>query len=127
MRGGCSTALAVSVSQPCPPRMPFLRLCHCIAVCQTSSFVSEACVGASAPNALSAFAIPEWEPICRRPGWVAPLEVFDHATQLWLKAFMSSAITLIRSRGCSRISVGVRASNCQLRSRILSRVRWVRR
>ena len=53
MRVTCSTALAFSVNSPCPPKMTILRLCHCMAVCQISSFVSEACGAASAPNASS--------------------------------------------------------------------------
>ena len=38
----CSTALAFSVTSPCPPKMTILRLCFRMAVCQISSFVSEA-------------------------------------------------------------------------------------
>ena len=52
----CSTALAFSVNSPSPPKMTILRLCYCMAVCQISSFVSEACDAASAPSAVSAFA-----------------------------------------------------------------------
>ena len=51
------------------------------------------------------------------------VEVLDSTLQLWLRAFMSSAIALIRSRNCSRIAVGVRAGNCRLGSRIWSRAR----
>ena len=43
--------VAFSVGQPCPWKMTILRLCHCIGVVWISSFVSVACVVASAPSA----------------------------------------------------------------------------
>ena len=47
----CGIALAFSVNSSCPSKMTILRLCYCGAVCQLSSFVSEACNAASAPSA----------------------------------------------------------------------------
>ena len=48
-------------------------------------------------------------------------EVADSTLQLWLRAFMSSAIAWVRSS-----DVGERAGNCWLGSRTWSRVRWMR-
>ena len=52
----CGTVVAFSVNLPCSPKKKILRSFYCMAVCQISSFVSEACGAASAPRALSAFA-----------------------------------------------------------------------
>ena len=105
MRVPCGTALDFSVESPCPPKMTILRLCYCMAICQISSFVSEACDAASASSALSAFAELTWGLVGRRQVWEAPgalWVVFDSTLQLWLRALMSRAIALIRSRSCPR-------------------------
>ena len=50
------------------------------------------------------------------------LPVVISTLQLLLRAFMSKDIHLIRSRCCSKISVGVRAGKFQLGSRDCSRI-----
>ena len=119
----CSTGLALSVNSPRPPKITILRLCCCVAICQISSFVSEACDAASAPNALSAFA-GLTQGLDGRRVWEAPggaLGAFESTLQLWLRALMSRAIAWIRFRTCSRTAFGVRHGGCWLGSRIWSR------
>ena len=82
----CSNALASVVNSPCLLKKKILRLCYCMAACQISSFVFEACGVASAWGVLG---------------------VFESTLQLWLRALMSKAIPWIRSRSCSRTAAGV--------------------
>ena len=102
MRVPCGTALAFSVESPCPPKMTILRLCHCMAICQISSFVSEACDAASASSALSAFAELTWGLVGRRQVWDSPGSIRFHV------AVVEGAHVESDSLASPRIAAGAR-------------------